>query len=138
LIRIAGLGIEQASLQIERVGEAVGRVNAHDQGAVAEFGKLQPGSGRQTRFPYTALAAEEQDAHAFILSTSVAGPDEERLFLKERDSALRSRRGRIQSSLARRPGGFCDDPVVSSTPERTAFLNPVISHVSSYSAGGRK
>ena len=46
----------------------MGRIDAHDEGAVTELRKLQPGSGRQTRFPYAALAAEEQDAHSSILS----------------------------------------------------------------------
>ena len=67
-VRIAGFGVEQAGFQIECVGQAVGRIDAHHQRAIAELRKLEPGSGRQTRFPYAALAAEEQNAHDSILS----------------------------------------------------------------------
>jgi hypothetical protein len=46
-------------------------VNAHHQGSITELGELKPGGGRQTRFPYAALAAEEQDAHIYILAKDI-------------------------------------------------------------------
>src|SRR5205823_9228393 len=66
--RVAGFGVEEPDVEIERVGEAVGRVDAHDEGPVPQFRKLEPSSGRQTRLPYAALAAEEQDAHNLIVA----------------------------------------------------------------------
>ena len=53
-------------------------------------------------------------------------------------AAARTATVSVTSPTSIRRSRFCDDPVVSITPARTTFLNPSISQVSSYSAGGRK
>ena len=63
LQRVAGLGIEEAGLEVKGIGQAVRRIDAHHQGSIAELGKLQSGSSGQTRLTDTPLAAEKQDAH---------------------------------------------------------------------------
>ena len=62
-VRVAGLGVEEAGFEIEGVGQAVGRIDAHHQGAVAQPRKLQAGGGGKTGFPDASFAAEEKDAH---------------------------------------------------------------------------
>ena len=57
-VRVAGLAVEQAGFQVEGVRQAVGRVDAHHQRAIAQAGELQAGGGGQAGFPDAALAAE--------------------------------------------------------------------------------
>jgi hypothetical protein len=66
---VAGFAMEEAGFEVEGVGEAVGGVDAHDEGAVAEAGELQARRGGQTGLSDASLAAEQQDAH----TSSVAG-----------------------------------------------------------------
>ena len=66
-VRIAGLGVEQSGLQIERIGQAMGRIDAHHQGPVPQAGKLQPGGRGQAGFSHASFTAEQKDAHSFIL-----------------------------------------------------------------------
>ena len=61
--RVAGFGMEKVALEIEGIGQAVGRVDAHDQRAVAEPRKLQARGSGKTGFPDASFAAEEKDAH---------------------------------------------------------------------------
>jgi hypothetical protein len=65
--------MKQLSLDVEGVRQAMGRVDAHHQGAVSETGKFQPGSRRQTGFPHPSFAAEQKDAHNSILARSDGG-----------------------------------------------------------------
>ena len=51
------------SFEVEGVRQAMGRVDAHHQGAVSQAGELQSGGCGQTGFPHTAFAAEQQDPH---------------------------------------------------------------------------
>ncbi len=71
-VRIAGLAVEQLGFEIERVRQAMGRVDAHHQGAVSETGKFQTGSRRQAGFPHPSFAAEQKDAHTLILPVAPA------------------------------------------------------------------
>ena len=57
-VRVAGLAMEKAGFQVERVRQAVGRVDAHYQGAVAQAGKLEAGGRGQAGFAHPSLAAE--------------------------------------------------------------------------------
>ena len=66
--RIVGSVLEQAGFQIEGVGQAVGRIDAHHQSAVAEPRKLQTGGRGNAGLAHASFAAEEQDAHALILA----------------------------------------------------------------------
>ena len=66
-VGVAGLAVEKAGLQIEGVGQAVRRIDAHDQRAVAEPGKLQPSGRGETGLAYAALAAEQKNAHKFTI-----------------------------------------------------------------------
>ena len=65
--RIVGSGLEQAGFQIEGVGQAVGRIDAHDERAIAEARKLQTGGRGNTGLAHASFAAEEQDAHDTIV-----------------------------------------------------------------------
>lgn len=51
-IRIAGLAVEEGRLQIEGVGQAMCRIDAHHQGAIAQSRELQTGSSGEARLPY--------------------------------------------------------------------------------------
>ena len=62
-VGVAGLGVEEAGFQIEGVGQAMRRIDAHDQGAIAEPGELQTGGSGKTGFPDASFAAKEKDAH---------------------------------------------------------------------------
>jgi hypothetical protein len=64
----AGGGGEEAFVEIEGVGEAVGGVDAEDQGAVAAAGELEAGSGGDAGFADSAFAAEEEDSHLIIIA----------------------------------------------------------------------
>ncbi len=64
---VAGFRVEQVGLQVERIGQAVSRVHAHYQGPIAQAGKLQAGRGGQTGFADASFAAEEKDAHNFMV-----------------------------------------------------------------------
>lgn len=65
---IAGLAMEKVGFEVEGIGKGVGRVDAHDQGAVTEAGELQACGGGETRFPNASFAAEKKDAHASIVA----------------------------------------------------------------------
>jgi hypothetical protein len=56
LIRIPGLVVEETGLEIERIRQAVGRVHAHHQRAMAQLGQLQPGCGGQTGLAHPTLS----------------------------------------------------------------------------------
>ena len=73
-VRVAGLAVEEAGFEVEGVGQAVRRIDAHDQGAVARAGELQAGGGGETGFPDASFAAEEKDAHTSILARTAAIP----------------------------------------------------------------
>lgn len=62
---VGGGGVEEAGFEVEGVGEGVGGVDAHDEGAVAELGEADAGSGGEAGFADTAFAAEEEDTHQF-------------------------------------------------------------------------
>ncbi len=67
-VRVAGLAVKEAGFEIEGVGQAVRRIDAHDQRAVAQPRKLQAGGRGKTGFPHASFAAEEKDAHVFIVA----------------------------------------------------------------------
>ena len=48
------------------------RVDAHDQGAIAECGKLDAGSGGQAGLADASLAGEHEDPHNSIVSVGSA------------------------------------------------------------------
>ncbi len=66
-VRVAGLTVEEVRLEVEGVGQAVRRVHAHHQRAIAQARKLEAGGGRQAGFSHASLAAEQKDAHSFIV-----------------------------------------------------------------------
>jgi hypothetical protein len=66
-VGIAGLRMKETHLEIERVRQAVGRIDAHHQGPIPETRELQARSGSQTGLPDAPFAAEEQDAHTSFL-----------------------------------------------------------------------
>ena len=57
------LVLEQAGFEIEGIGQAVGRIDAHHQRAIAEARELQAGGGGEAGLAHASFAAEEQDAH---------------------------------------------------------------------------
>ena len=67
-VGVAGLAVEEAGFEVEGVGQAVGGIDAHDQGAIAEPRELQAGGGGETGFSDASFAAEEKDAHVFIVA----------------------------------------------------------------------
>jgi hypothetical protein len=62
--RIGGLHMEEFSVEIEGIGEAVGGVDAHDQGSISQLRQLDSGCGGQAGFAHPTFAAEKQDPHA--------------------------------------------------------------------------
>ena len=64
-IGVAGLAVEQAGFEVEGVGQAVRRIDAHHQGPVTQARKLQAGGGGKTGLPHASFAAEQKDAHTF-------------------------------------------------------------------------
>jgi hypothetical protein len=59
--------MEQIGFQVEGVGQAMGRIDAHHQGSIADPGEVQAGGRRQTGFSDASFAAEQKDAHTLIL-----------------------------------------------------------------------
>src|ERR1039458_4614502 len=66
-VGVACLFVEEVGFQVERVGQAVRRIDTHHQRAIAQTRQVQPGRGRKTAFSDASFAAEEKDAHASIL-----------------------------------------------------------------------
>ena len=66
--RIVGAVLEQAGFEIEGVGQAVCGIDAHHERAVAEAGELETGGRGNAGLAHASFAAEEQDAHASILT----------------------------------------------------------------------
>ena len=64
--RLAGLLLEQAGFKVERIRQAVGRIDAHHQGGIAKPGQLQARGRRNTGFADAALTTEQQDTHTSL------------------------------------------------------------------------
>ena len=64
-------GLEQAGFQVEGVGQAVRRIDAHHQRTVAEARKLQAGGRGNAGLAHASFAAEEQDAHGSSVTGSL-------------------------------------------------------------------
>ena len=62
------LRVEEVGFEIEGIAQAVRRIDAHHQRAVAEFGELDAGGGGQTGLADAAFSAEEQNAHNSIIA----------------------------------------------------------------------
>ena len=75
--RVRSLEVKEVGLQIERVCQAVRRVDAHDQRAI-ERGKFDASGGGQARLAHTALAREHEDPH-----TPLQGLDVRRSFVRK-------------------------------------------------------
>ena len=57
-VRVAGLAVKQAGPEVEGVGQAMRRVHAHHQRAIAQTRKLEASGRRQAGFSHASLAAE--------------------------------------------------------------------------------
>jgi hypothetical protein len=64
---VRGFQVKQLGLQIERVRQAMGRVDAHYQCAIAEHGKFDASGGGQAGLADTALTGEHEDPHSPIV-----------------------------------------------------------------------
>ena len=62
-VRLAGALVKQIAAEVERVAEAVGRVHAHHQSALAELCQANAGGRGQARLAYAAFPAEQKNAH---------------------------------------------------------------------------
>src|SRR5262245_36418032 len=60
---VGGFGIEQAGVEVERVGQRMRRVHAHDESAIAQLREANTGRCRQTGLAYATFAAEKEDTH---------------------------------------------------------------------------
>jgi len=56
--------VEEVEFQVERVGQAMGRIHAHYQSAIAELCELQPAGRRDTGLAHAAFAAKEENPHS--------------------------------------------------------------------------
>jgi len=66
-LRVGGVEMEEFGLEVEGISQAVGRIDAHDECAIAKGGKFDAGGGRQTGLADAALAGEHQNSHGDIV-----------------------------------------------------------------------
>src|SRR5208283_1834973 len=69
--RVGSTPVEERGTEVERVGQAVGRVDAHYEGAVAERGDMNAGCGRHAGLADAAFAAEEKNTHEVPVGAGV-------------------------------------------------------------------
>ena len=67
---------EQVDAEIERIGEAVSGIDAHDERAAAELREPQAGRGRQRRFADAAFSAEEKNPHGSLCIIAARVPSD--------------------------------------------------------------
>jgi hypothetical protein len=60
---IESCAMEKGVFQIEGIGEAVGRIDAHNEGLLAVFGQMHAGGSRYAGFADAALAAKKENSH---------------------------------------------------------------------------
>ena len=65
---IARLAVEESGFDVERIGQAMRRIDAHHQGAISEARELKASGRGETGLAYASFAAEEKDAHSFIVA----------------------------------------------------------------------
>ena len=62
--------VEEGGVKVERIGEAVGGVDAHYESAVTAFGEFDTGGGGYAGFTDAAFTAEEKNTHVPNSGTS--------------------------------------------------------------------
>ena len=72
--RVGSFVVEELGIEVEGIGEAVGRVNAHHQGAVTEGGEFYAGRRGEAGLADAAFAAEEKNPHRGIISPMTVFP----------------------------------------------------------------
>jgi hypothetical protein len=55
--------MEKRASKIERIGQAMSGINAHDERSSSMFGKVNSCCRRDARFAYATFAAEEKNPH---------------------------------------------------------------------------
>ena len=64
---VGGLRVEQVGLEVEGIGQAVRRVDAHHQRSAAHLRQLDAGRRSQAGLSHASLAAIEEDPHTLIV-----------------------------------------------------------------------
>ena len=60
--------MEQVAVEVEAIGQAMRRINAHHQCTVPELRQPDASSGSEARFPHSPFAREQENSHANIIS----------------------------------------------------------------------
>ena len=72
--RVRSFVVEKLGIEVEGIGETVGRVNTHHQSAVTEGGEFYAGGRGEAGLAYAAFAAEEKNPHGDIISPMTVFP----------------------------------------------------------------
>ena len=59
--------MEEVVFEVEAIGEAVRRIDAHDERAVAKVGEFHAGGRGEAGLPYPTLTGEHKNAHGSII-----------------------------------------------------------------------
>jgi hypothetical protein len=60
---LRSVAVEKRATKIERIGQAMSGINAHDERSFPMFGKVNSCCRRDARFAYATFAAEEKNPH---------------------------------------------------------------------------
>jgi hypothetical protein len=60
---LRSVAVEKRATKIERIGQAMSGIDAHDERSFPMFGEVNSCCRRNARFAYSTLAAEEKNPH---------------------------------------------------------------------------
>ena len=71
---LRSVAVEKRAAKIERIGEAMSGIDAHDERSFAMFGKVHSCCRRDARFAYATFSAEEKNPHSHQSETMARRP----------------------------------------------------------------
>ena len=60
---LRSVAVEKRAAKIERIGQAMSRIDAHDEHSFPEFGEMNRCCRRDASFAYATFAAEKKNPH---------------------------------------------------------------------------
>jgi hypothetical protein len=61
---VGSAAMEKRATEIERIGQAMSGIDAHDEGSFPMLGEMDRCCGRDARFAHATFAAEEKNPHS--------------------------------------------------------------------------